>query len=221
MEHRWLAPAEEAVVVSAACLLVCFHQNQTGGSLWTNWFPSGACGNKCNIICADVKIAVFRCCICPRRHYGEELFQGKLKWWKMCAAWSVLGFVRTPARAIILCETAGQSLWDCGWLVTVCVSLCRSLCEWEPLLLSGCYSFQWRSKSLSVDQPANQACIILTKETLALHKRTRMLKEKEAALGHIQENLLRKLSDLLARRGWSVGVLVIWCNAGAFLSHPC
>lgn len=139
----------------------------------------------------------------------------------MCAAWSVLGFVRTPARAIILCETAGQSLWDCGWLVTVCASLCRSLCEWEPLLLSGCYSFQWRSKSLSVDQPANQAWIKQSKEILALHKWTRMLKEKEAALDHIQENLLRKLSDLLSRRGWSVGVLVIWCNAGPFLSHPC
>lgn len=136
------------------------------------------------MICADVKIGAFQCSICPRRHYGEELFQGKLKWWKMCAAWSVLGFVRTPARAIILCETAGQSLWDCGWLVTVCVSLCRSLCEWEPLLLSGCHSFQWRSKSLRVAQPANQACIIQSKEILALRKRTWMLKETEAALDH-------------------------------------
>lgn len=78
MEHHWLAPAE--VVVSATCPVVCFHQNQTGGSLWTSWFPSGACGNKCNIICADVKIGVFQYCICPQRHNGEELFQGKLKW---------------------------------------------------------------------------------------------------------------------------------------------
>lgn len=51
-----------------------------------NWFPYGACGNKCKIICADVKIGVFAMLHLSMAYYGEELFQGKLKRWKMCAA---------------------------------------------------------------------------------------------------------------------------------------